>query len=98
MAIFFSFILDISSRKVVSNKENSDFTSENKFITPSLLTLCLSSSPMRALISCFVTLPLLVILDNKVRTVSKNATSNRCLSLSKLRQRVIELCKSIASF
>ncbi|GFI66580.1 hypothetical protein IMSAG192_00100 [Muribaculaceae bacterium] len=75
IAIFFSFILDISSKNAASKMENSAFTSENKLITPSLFTLCLISSPIRAFISFLETLPLPVILDSNIRTVSKKAAS-----------------------
>ena len=55
---FFSFIFEISVRNLGSKSENSCPTSEKRFITPSLFTLCLSNSFIRAFISGNDILPL----------------------------------------
>ena len=83
-AKFFSFIFEISSKNLGSNKENSSLMSENRLITPSLLILCLRSSFILSFISGReIFLPLLpeqVKRTTKTRTASIKAASIRKFS------------------
>ena len=70
--MFFSFILEISSKNLGSNNENPVSISENKLMTPSLLIEAFSNSLIRSLISFRESfLPSPVIRVSNVLTASK---------------------------